>query len=346
MEQPVYKVTIGMPVYNVEDYIKPSLMCALEQDLDDIEILIIDDCGSDSSMDIIRQMQQAHPHGGRIRIVKHERNLGVAEGRNTILREARGKYIFFQDSDDFIEKNTLSILYHAAEEHGAEVTYGSTYIRENGSDRPYMVFNNTVLKGADALANYIYNDIHENIPNSIWNILILTDFVRQHHISFPNFRRGEDLMFNEQLQPLVTCAVLLPDVTYYYQKRPNSLMSFQSRDVIDVKEVESSLRFSEMQKQYCQALSSKPYYDRKCAKTMKMIFYSVCGILKHRHQLTGNVSDKAIRDSMRHPASLLTIMRFRQQKGTNLMFWLMGVLPAKCSVAAMKAIGRKKGYIK
>lgn len=59
MENYQIKVTIGMPVYQVEPYIRESLTCALEQDLDHIEILIVDDCGTDSSMDIVKQMQGA-----------------------------------------------------------------------------------------------------------------------------------------------------------------------------------------------------------------------------------------------------------------------------------------------
>lgn len=346
MEKEQFNVTIGMPVYNVEGYIKDSLTSALEQNLEDIEILIVDDCGNDSSMDIVKQMKETNPNGERIRIFKHQANLGVAEGRNTIVREARGKYIFFQDSDDLINNNTLSILFKAAEEHQAELTYGSTNIKEGQTERPYIILPHKILIGEDALVNYIYSDIHENIPYSIWNILIRTDFIRGNNLQFPDFKVGEDLLFNEQMQPLVSRAVLLPEVTYHYLMRPNSLMKFQSRDVIDIKEVKDSLYYSEILKHHCQSLKEKHYYDRKCAKTMKGIFYSVCGILKHRHQLNGEISNKEICKSMRHPASIREIMAFKQQKGINILFWIMGVLPSNISVYLMKVIGERKGYIK
>lgn len=340
------KVTIGMPVYQVEDYVRESLKCALEQDLDPIEILIVDDCGTDSSMDIVKQMQKEHPNGERIRIIKHQKNLGIAEGRNTIIREAKGKYIFFQDSDDLINTNSLSSLFQAAEEYQAELTYGSTNIRENNIEKPFITLPHKIMIGEDALCNYIYSDIHENIPYSIWNILIRTDFLRNHHFTFPRFKVGEDLLFNEQIQPKVSRAILLPQITYHYLKRPNSLMQFQKRDTISVTEAEDSLHFSEIQKKYCHLSKGKPYYDRKCAKTMKGIFYSVCGILKHRHQLTGTISNQAIRNSMSHPAHLLEILSFKHQRSINLMFWLMGFLPPFFSIALIRFIGKKKGFIK
>lgn len=346
MENIQIKVTIGMPVYQVEDYVRNSLKCALEQDLDPIEILIIDDCGTDSSMDIVKQMQREHPNGERIRIIKHQNNLGVAEGRNTIIREARGKYIFFQDSDDLINTDSLSCLYQAAEDYQAELTYGSTNIIENNHEKPFITLPYKILIGEDALCNYIYSDIHENIPYSIWNILIRTDFLRNHHFTFPDFKAGEDLLFNEQMQPKVSRAILLPQITYHYLKRPNSLMQFQKRESINVKEAEDSLRISIIQKNYCRIVKEKPYYDLKCAKTMKGVFYSVCGILKHRHQLTGTISDKAIRDSMSHPAHFLDILSFKHLRAINLTFWLMGILPPFFSIALIKFVGKKKGFIK
>ena len=341
------KVTIGMPVYNVEDYIVKCLSTSLEQDLDRVEVLIVDDCGTDKTMSIIKQMAKTHPQGNRIRIIKHEKNKGVAEARNTILREAKGKYIYFQDPDDFIEPHTLSILFDTAETNNAQLTYGSMLILErNGEKKPFMILKKTILKGKDALVNFIYSDIHENIPLSSCNILIRTDFIRKNHISFPSIKIGEDLLFNEQIQPLVTSAVLLPNITYIYQKRPNSLMQYQSRDVIDIQEAYGSIKYAELRKQYCNNVKDKSYYDVKCAKTMKHAFYTVCGILNHRHQFNGQIPDKEIRNVMRHPSKLIEIIKFKHQKGTNLTFWLLGILPPSISISLIKIIGKKKGFIR
>ena len=346
MQEKEYKVTIGMPIYNVEDYARQSLTCALEQDLDDIEILVVDDCGTDKSMDIVREMQVNHPNGERIRIVCHPHNLGIGAVRNTILREAKGKYLFFQDSDDLIPTTALRVLYNNAESHEAEVTYGSTYVIEEDKISPFLVLPQCYLNGEDSLALYIYNDIYENLLNAVWNILIRTDFIKRNNFVFPLYKGGEDAFFNEQMQPKVKSAVLLSDITYYYRKRSNSLMNFQARDTINISEALESLKKCEEKKKYCQVLADKQYYDRKCAKTMKRIFFSVCGILKHRHQLNGKISNRILRDTIKHPADLSTILKFKHQKGINLIIYFIGVLPSYISVALMIFLGKRKGYIK
>ena len=95
-----YEVTIGIPVYNVEKYIRSSLDSALAQTFESIEFLILDDCGTDKSIDIVKEYQQTHPRGKDIRIVRQPHNMGIGETRNRILDETRTKYLYMLDSDD------------------------------------------------------------------------------------------------------------------------------------------------------------------------------------------------------------------------------------------------------
>ena len=120
-----YEVTIGIPVYNVEEYIRSTLESALAQTFSSIEILICDDCATDGSVDIIRSYQQTHPRGRDIRILHHSRNMGVGPSRNRLIQEARGHYLFFMDADDLIETDTIETLMTAMEEQQADVVYGS-----------------------------------------------------------------------------------------------------------------------------------------------------------------------------------------------------------------------------
>lgn len=105
-----YEVTIGIPVYNVEEYIQSTLESALAQTFSSIEILICDDCATDGSVDIIRSYQQTHPRGRDIRILHHSRNMGVGPSRNRLIQEARGHYLFFMDADDLIETDSFYIV--------------------------------------------------------------------------------------------------------------------------------------------------------------------------------------------------------------------------------------------
>ena len=85
-------VTIVIPVFNVEKYISQCLESVLAQSYENLEVICIDDCGSDSSVDILSGYIQADR---RIRLIKHNKNLGLGPARNTGLKKARGEYIYF-----------------------------------------------------------------------------------------------------------------------------------------------------------------------------------------------------------------------------------------------------------
>ncbi len=106
----VYDVTIGIPVYKSVDYIRRALESALSQTYSSIEFLLVDDCGNDGSMEIVRQMMTSHPRSEHIHIISHPSNFGVARSRNEIIEMAQGQYLYFMDSDDVIAENTIELM--------------------------------------------------------------------------------------------------------------------------------------------------------------------------------------------------------------------------------------------
>ena len=172
-------VTIGIPVYNAEKFVERCLKSVLEQTFDDFEVLIVDDCGTDSSLSILKKIANNHNNGNKLRIVRHNKNLGVAEARNTIIKEASGKYLFFMDSDDRISKDAISILFDKAENTNAETVWGSFVNVEFDTEKEFPSVNglgrypDIELFGQDCLAAYGCQDIKEHLQQSIWNILSL-----------------------------------------------------------------------------------------------------------------------------------------------------------------------------
>lgn len=94
------KVSIIIPVYNVAPYVEECLRSVLEQDYLDKEIIIVDDCGTDNSMDIVQGIVTRCK--SEVRILKHPYNCGLSKARNTGIKEAKGDYVFFMDSDDYL----------------------------------------------------------------------------------------------------------------------------------------------------------------------------------------------------------------------------------------------------
>lgn len=346
MEDIQANVTIGFPVYNVEKYIYRSLESALNQDFDNYEIIVVDDCGSDKSMEIVDKLAKSHPKGEIIRIIRHQQNKGLAEARNTAIKNAKGKYIFFLDSDDHIPTNALSTLFNAAEKYQTDVTYGSSYKEKEGeifedSDNKLSF---TLFINPGEYTTFLYSNIQDIIPEVVWNILFSMDFLRKNDLLFPDIRRQEDLAFDEVFQPCVKKAVILPDKTYYYVVREDSLMNRKVRDKINISEVERAIRLCNIMKKSCYKYRNEVFYAGKCAKVMKRCFFQAAGILKHRHQFTENITDKEIRDIMKHPDSFLKILTFKQLKSYNLLYFFIGILPPKLSIKLIKYICHKKNY--
>lgn len=151
------KLSIGVPVYNVEQYLRKCVDSLLEQDLSssEYEIILVDDGATDSCPQICDEYAAKHDN---IRVI-HQKNGGLSAARNSMIPEARGEYIMFVDSDDYIEPNVLGYLMRTMEEKKLDVLrYNYQNVRENGdifvpfkTGKPYFDYRDDVLNGEDFL---------------------------------------------------------------------------------------------------------------------------------------------------------------------------------------------------
>ena len=111
------KVSIIVPVYNAEKYLERCVSSLTKQTLKDIEIILVDDSSTDSSLEICKQMAEKD---SRIKVI-HKMNEGAGLARNAALSIANGEYIGFVDSDDFVELNMFEILYNKAIQYSSEL---------------------------------------------------------------------------------------------------------------------------------------------------------------------------------------------------------------------------------
>ena len=351
MDSYKYKVTIGMPVYGVEKYIRKCMLSVLNQTFeDDIEILTIDDLGPDKSIDIIKELQTSHPRGKNIRIITQPQNMGCWAARNRIIEEAQGEYIYLLDSDDYISEDCIEKLYKQAIAHNAEAVYGSVKpvdpdgnYKEIGQDylnQPYLVINE-----ADGLAKFANQSLHPNFRDYIWNTLIRHDFIESNNIRFKKTKFCDDMICSCDMIPLVSRAVLIPDYTYFYVIRDNSLSNYQYRKEIKLEDIIEFIRVYSYLKNKCKELKNKPYFETRCTKGMILMFYAVCGFLKNKDRIVPTLENQVIKDALKHPLPIKEILRFKKYKIINIAFYLLGVIPAFLTTSILTTIGKKKGYI-
>lgn len=344
-------ISIGMPVYNVEKYIKRSILSVLNQSIEcNLEILVIDDCGTDHSMDIIKECQISHQRGKDIRIIKQPHNMGCWAARNRILEEAKGEYIFLLDSDDYLSEDCIEKLYAEAVNNHAEAVYGSVKsvndkgepidIGQNYLNQPYKVFHDI-----DGLARFANHRLHPTFRDYIWNTLIRRDFIEKNNLKFKQAMFCDDMIFSADMTPLVKDAVLIPDITYYYVIRDNSLSSYQFRETIKLEEIKESFRVYSYLKDKCTELKNKDYFEARCTKGMILMFYAVCGALKNRKKIKPKLTSSIIKAAIMHPLKLNEIIKFKRYRYINLGFYSLGILPAFITVLILKHAGKKKNYL-
>ena len=140
------KVSVIIPVYNVEPYVEDCLRSVMNQTLTDIEMICIDDRGDDASIDIVKRLMA---EDSRISLFVNEKNMGLATARNRGMERATGEYVYFLDSDDMITKNALEELYGKAEKECLDACiFSADFIYEDESLRKIFGTNPAKYKGS------------------------------------------------------------------------------------------------------------------------------------------------------------------------------------------------------
>jgi glycosyltransferase involved in cell wall biosynthesis len=181
------KISIIIPVYNAQKYLAECLDSALNQTLDDIEIICIDDGSTDSSPEILDSYAAQNP---KI-IVIHQANAGPGYSRNVGINCANGKYIAFLDSDDVMRKNLCEKTFHIAEECGADM------VMFNFSTQSWCQKRTNNKRKTDIISCVVKGDLSVLAgQHIIWNRLWRSDFIKSNGIQFPDLMVGEDTIFN------------------------------------------------------------------------------------------------------------------------------------------------------
>lgn len=339
-----YDVTIGIPVYNAEKYIRKTLESALSQTFANIEFLILDDRGTDNSIEVIEDIKREHPRGKDIRIVSQPKNMGVAQARNRIIDEAQGRYLYFMDSDDVISDNCISLLYSNILEHQAEVVFGSyekVELFKNESEPILYQYPNVCLFGDGKLAEFSYR-CYGGIQASACNYLVSVDLLRKNNLKFINSRYWEDMVFTFELVTHVSRAVMLSDITYSYLCRDNSLSNYQVRNKIDKSEILNNVSTVDVLKRNTRNLLGKPYLGNRCYNIVMTDFYIICNVLKNKKIITPEIIDRELKSFLSHPLRLKEIVSLKGGVAKNFFLYTLGKLPVFAFIPVIKMIGRKK----
>lgn len=340
-------VTIGIPLYNSQDYILSTMRSVLAQTYSDIEILLVDDGSCDTSLDIINDLQINHPAGKKIQVIKHPTNLGVSAARNHIIDEAQGEYLYFLDSDDYIiGDDVISLLVSHAKRIDADLVFGSyekKWVDGSGRQEKYQ-YDQTEFLDEDAFAKYAYRK-YAGVQASACNFLMKLSLIRSLKLRFSDAEFLEDFIFTHELVTCVKRVVVLSDITYCYQFHDNSLSHSQYRDIIPKQEIVKTIKGVRYLKELSNRLHSKPYLASQMCCMLRTDFYILCSILKNRKIVVPAFSVGEMKEIMHCPLPLKDLLVDSNCRWWNMFLFSVGHMPASLCVFVVMIVGKVKRLI-
>jgi glycosyltransferase involved in cell wall biosynthesis len=200
-----------MPVYNVEKYVERALLSALNQTYENIEYLIVDDKGSDNSMNIVGEILSTHSRRKSVIIIEHSVNLGPGAARNSAIGAAKGNCLFFMDSDDELTPDCIEKL------HG-EMLRGNVDVVVGSSNDYILKENKTIENKKEMLLSYFNNQF----PIPVWNKLYKMNFLEMNGIKCIPHQTIEDNYFTFQVLLYTNAYRVISDITYLRYFRDES----------------------------------------------------------------------------------------------------------------------------
>lgn len=205
------KVSVIVPIYGVEKYIERCVKSLFNQTLDDIEYIFVDDCTQDNSIEILNRVLDHYPHRkSQTTILHHDVNKGLPITRQTGLRVAKGKYVAYCDSDDWVDVDMYRRMYEEAERSSADIVVCDFY---KASMEGYEL-RRGFKKGTSAKDAYKYM-LFQQIPWCVWNKLFKRSLYQSNSIFYPKETHGEDMALCLQLF-YYAHIVSYVDVPFYY----------------------------------------------------------------------------------------------------------------------------------
>ena len=215
-------ISVIVPIYKVQDYLKECIESIINQTYSDIEVILVDDGSPDRCPQMCDEWAK---RDSRIRVV-HKKNGGLSSARNAGLDVAKGEYISFVDSDDFICKDALENLYNRIkDDKSIGITSGLIYRYQDGSINNFkdqwLCSKEIVIPSSE----FLLETMSQKTSYTVWNKLYRRDVIG--NTRFREGRNNEDTLFmydlGKNIAILNVCMVEIPHYVYYYRYREDSI---------------------------------------------------------------------------------------------------------------------------
>ena len=304
-------ISIIIPSYNAEKYIEQCIQSIEEQTYKDFEIIVVNDGSKDNTKAICENLQKKYKNI----IIINQENSGVSASRNIGMINAKGDYIMFVDSDDFLEKNMLEIMLKNNQNFDLIITNYKKYYDENN------IVDNTLIeeKGYNKkeFLESFWNLYNVNLINSPCFRLYKKDIIKQNSIKFNlNYELGEDLIFNLEYLNKCEKIYITKECLYNYRYTIDSLTTKYRENYLEIQ-----FELIEYIKKF---LIENNMYDKKNKEELdKKICEIIISSIQNLFLKTANLTKKEKRNKLKEYLNLKEIQLFKnvtyQQKRLQFM---------------------------
>ena len=277
------KVSVIIPIYNVEQYLARCLDSVINQTYKNLEIICVNDCSPDNSINILEEYSQKD---NRIKIIQREKNGGLSAARNSGFDIAVGEYVYFLDSDDWIDLDYIEKMVAIASKYDSDIVLNTNIVYEY-SDKPSKEF--------------VWYTYHEKSPDGVvlsremavnfthcmtWCHLYKRDFILNHHFTFPEGYKHEDNYYNHVTKISTDKIIAFYGACYHYLQRENSIMSDTSGHTLaylKITKLICDFHSTHTQYNHYKVLIAKinTFFPIESAENFELIKYCCSSILKN-----------------------------------------------------------------
>ena len=210
-------ISIIITAYNVAPWIEQAIYSACRQSYNNIEIIVVEDCSTDSTREILSRIKEE-----QVRIIYNDINIGAGASRRKGIEAAKGEYLLLLDGDDWIDHNFVETLYNCAQEHDADIVSGGIKIIGNDGSWEGTSYGNIVVEGKEKIAKFwgekvifmnnklIRKSLHEKVP------YCTRRFIEDTSVIIPQLFFANKVVYTD-------------NIGYNYRMRPDSLTHSATR---------------------------------------------------------------------------------------------------------------------
>lgn len=215
------KVSFAVAVYNVSKFIEECVRSLFEQTMDDIEVIIVDDCTPDESIDIVNSVLEEYPNRkSQVRIIHHEQNLGIAATKNEGILSATGEYVIIIDGDDYVDRRMAELMYAKAIEVDADMVIADFYrVYEKGMTRDTLVPDGVKGDGENVRMDFI----NRRVPPFHVVKLIRRSLYDINGVVWPEASLGEDTVYDVVTVYYSRSIAHVAEPLYFYRYNTSSI---------------------------------------------------------------------------------------------------------------------------